>query len=521
MTVGSGTLSIENTITDAAGRAQSTFTLGGMETVVSVSAEKIPTPIFFTAGGSINTFDSALRAALAKLLTEHNNNTITPTTMEAYLANVTRLDLSALGIRDLSGLETATKLEYLSLSENGISDISDLASLTALQDLGLSKNSVTDISALAGLTALQNLWLDHNNISDISMLSGLLALKHLYLAGNNITDISPLTKLPALTHLELGTQRLDYASLYTYIPALQARDVDVQFTDRVATVLSKVSGDAQSSEAGAALQPFVVEVKDADGYLFAGVPITFAVTAGDGTLSVEETETDVDGRAGSTLTFGNTNAAVTVSVGQDEIQTTFTATRAREIRDVSEKITGPWLWMIAPTTPGQGGAASTDVDSLAAVSGGAVTETIVATRGANEGDKVGKLAWTLGEISETGLNNVNNTITQIGLGQGDINHHSSYALIILESVTNQQNIPMKVGSDDSIKVWLNGKVVHKNPIDRGASNFQDNFSVNLQQGDNILLVKVSERGGDWSMFVGVGGTGVTPVYKPLSESPHH
>jgi len=519
VTVGSGTLSIEETITNAAGRAQSALTLGDMETIVSVSAEKIPTPTYFTAGGNIDTFGPALRATLAKLLAEYNSSTTTPKTMEAYLASVTRLDLSALGIRDLSGLETATKLEYLSLSESGISDISDLAGLTTLQDLVLSKNSITDISALAGLTALQNLWLDDNNVSDVSMLSGLVALKHLYLAGNNITNILPLTKLTALTHLELGIQRLDYASLYTYIPALQARGVDVQFTERVATVLSKVSGDAQSGEAGAALQPFIVEVKDADGYPFPGVPVTFAVTAGDGTLSVEETETDVGGRAESTLTLGDINTTVTVSVGQDGLQTTFTATRIREIRDVSEKITGPWLWMIAPTESWQGGAASTDIDSLAAASGGAVTETMIATQGANEGDKVGLLMWTLGEISATGWNNVNDTVTRIGLGQDDIDDHSSYALIILESATSQQNVPMKVGSDDSIKVWLNGKVVHRKPINRGASNFQDDFSVNLQQGDNILLVKVSERGGDWSMFVGIGGADVTPAYKSLGESP--
>ena len=43
-----------------------------------------------------------------------------------------------------------------------------------------------------------------------------------------------------------------------------------------------------------------------------------------------------------------------------------------------EKITGPWLWMIAPTEPGQGGAASIDIDSLAVASGGAVTEADVA-----------------------------------------------------------------------------------------------------------------------------------------------
>ena len=185
---------------------------------------------------------------------------------------------------------------------------------------------------------------------------------------------------------------------------------------------------------------------------------------------------------------------------------------------VSGKITGPWLWMIAPTEAGQGGANSTDIDSLEAASNGDVTEDMIATEGANEGDTVGDLAWTLGEIADTGGNNVNDLVNEIGLGEGDVNDHSVYGLIILESPTDQSGVPMKVGSDDSVKVWLNGEVVHTNAINRGAGDFQDDFKVNLVAGDNILLVKVSERGGGWSMFAGVGGTDVNAVYKSLSVS---
>ena len=176
------------------------------------------------------------------------------------------------------------------------------------------------------------------------------------------------------------------------------------------------------------------------------------------------------------------------------------------------KITGPWLWMIAPTSPGRGGARSTDVDSLAVVSGGRVTEASIAANGANAGDAVGGLVWTLGEISETGGNNINDVVNRIGLGRGDLNDHSSYALITLES-DRAQRVQMRVGSDDSIKVWLNGSVVHRNAVDRGAGDFQDTFSVDIKQGDNLLLVKVSERGGGWSMFVGVNAD-VNAVYKP-------
>ena len=200
-------------------------------------------------------------------------------------------------------------------------------------------------------------------------------------------------------------------------------------------------------------------------------------------------------------------------IGTPPNQTDKTARNNSVIADLSlEKITGPWLWMIAPTETGQGGAKSINVDSLAEVSNGIVTEADVATNGANEGDSVGNLVWTLGEISATG-NNITDLINEIGLGRGDVNDHSSYALITLESTRVQSDVTMAAGSDDAIKIWLNGEVVHNNPIDREASDFQDKFKVNLNKGDNLLLVKVSERGGWWNMFVGIDAE-VNAVYKP-------
>ena len=180
--------------------------------------------------------------------------------------------------------------------------------------------------------------------------------------------------------------------------------------------------------------------------------------------------------------------------------------------DSRPKITGPWLWMIAPTEVGQGGANSNNVDSLANASSGNVTEADVATNGAKEGDVVGNKVWTLGEISATGDDNVTDLVNAIGLGRGDVDDHSSYALITLESAIARSGVTMRAGSDDSVKVWLNGEVVHNNPINRGANDFRDRFKVDLKKGDNLLLVKVSERGGWWSMFVGIDAE-VNAVYK--------
>ena len=81
--------------------------------------------------------------------------------------------------------------------------------------------------------------------------------------------------------------------------------------------------------------------------------------------------------------------------------------------------------------------------------------------------------------------------------------YSAYALITLNSKVDQSDVLMFVGSDDAIKVWLNGRVVFKNAVDRGAKDFQDSFKVDLNKGNNLLMVKVSQNGYKWCMFVGI------------------
>jgi hypothetical protein len=167
-----------------------------------------------------------------------------------------------------------------------------------------------------------------------------------------------------------------------------------------------------------------------------------------------------------------------------------------------KKITGPWLWMIAPAGAGQGGQASTDIDMLDKASGGKVTEAMVAKNGAKEGDAVGQFKWTLSEIAEVGGDNVNPVANKLGAA-GNVEDHSSYALITLTADKDQPGVLATVGSDDSIKVWLNGEMIWKNAVNRAAGNFQDLFPASVKKGDNLLLVKVGERGGGWSMFVGI------------------
>ena len=79
-------------------------------------------------------------------------------------------------------------------------------------------------------------------------------------------------------------------------------------------LLTRVSGLEQKGPAGTALEePYVVSLQDQNGKPYAGAIVTFAVTAGGGTLSATTDTTDADGRAATTLTLGTlpgTNAVV-------------------------------------------------------------------------------------------------------------------------------------------------------------------------------------------------------------------
>ena len=68
---------------------------------------------------------------------------------------------------------------------------------------------------------------------------------------------------------------------------------------------------------------------------------------------------------------------------------------------------------------------------------------------------------------------------------------------------------LAVGSDDGIKIWLNGELVHENLVQRGVSKDQDVVEVLFREGDNTLLVKVEQGGGGWGFVLRVVETFLT------------
>ena len=273
-------------------------------------------------------------------------NSISDISPLTALTNLTYLSLGGNSISDIAPLAGLTNLTELFLWSNSISDISPLTALTNLTWLNLENNSISDISPLAGLTNLTELFLWSNPISDISPLTALTNLTRLVLGGSPISDISPLTALTNLTRLGLGRNSisdisplventglrgntgleseswfileqnpLNYTSINMHIPALQERGIDVIFDNRTPRSIRIVSGNDQEGASDSALaSPFIVEVQDENSVAFEGVPVTFAVTAGGGTLSVTSVTTDSNGRAESVLTLGPNPGTNTVTV---------------------------------------------------------------------------------------------------------------------------------------------------------------------------------------------------------------
>jgi hypothetical protein len=54
-----------------------------------------------------------------------------------------------------------------------------------------------------------------------------------------------------------------------------------------------------------------------------------------------------------------------------------------------------------------------------------------------------------------------------------------------------------MGSDDGIRVWVNGKVVHNHEVGRGYSAGADAFTIQLKAGINHIVVKCDNYRNGW------------------------
>ena len=143
------------------------------------------------------------------------------------LENLRSLNISGIGLDNISFLKNAGKLESLVAEENAIKDITPLTELKSLRVLYLDRNSISDITALRDLSSLEELLLYKNNIENIDALKDKKYLYRLMLNENiGLRNIDALKDVPNISSVDISdTAVTDISALkdakYLYYIALK------------------------------------------------------------------------------------------------------------------------------------------------------------------------------------------------------------------------------------------------------------------------------------------------------------
>jgi alpha-galactosidase len=110
----------------------------------------------------------------------------------------------------------------------------------------------------------------------------------------------------------------------------------------------------------------------------------------------------------------------------------------------------------------------------------------------------GEKALTWQRIFASKKNGIVNLTAEIGPHEWAI----AYGYTEIESV-NPRTVILKCGSDDGIRIWLNGQVVHSNEARRSYKPHSDSATIHLKAGINRLLVKIDNAQYGWAFGVAV------------------
>jgi hypothetical protein len=105
-----------------------------------------------------------------------------------------------------------------------------------------------------------------------------------------------------------------------------------------------------------------------------------------------------------------------------------------------------------------------------------------------------KAKWTPAKVGDNGALNFVDIFPD---------KHENTACFTYVTITAPKAVSCKMllGSDDGVKAWLNGDLVDSQHVARGLTVDQDAVDVKLKAGENKLLVKVLQIGGDWALCV--------------------
>lgn len=93
---------------------------------------------------------------------------------------------------------------------------------------------------------------------------------------------------------------------------------------------------------------------------------------------------------------------------------------------------------------------------------------------------------------------------------GAVENVSAYAYAEFEAPEAAPG-EIRLGSDDWVKVWLNGEAVHESASFRGVALDQDRVPVTFREGKNTLLLRINQGVLGWGFVVRITDTDGTPI----------
>ena len=433
-------------------------------------------------GASVHIPDVNLRAAIAGVLGKAPSAAITAEEM-ARLTNITAVGRD---IRDLTGLAFAKNLTVLVIGYNPLSNLSPLASLTKLREVHFQDTEVADLSPLSGLRDLEVINASATRITSLAPLAGLKNLQKLDTIHSDITDLSPLAGLTNLTRLLLYDCKATDLSPLKGLTKLTW--LGFPHTNNISD-FSPLSGLTNLKH----LDLFHTEIADLS--MLTGLVNLETLLLDHNRIEDVSPLASLPNLETLYLHINKIEDFSPLDGIRKDIEV-FTWHRNPGYPQGGPKIEGPWLWLLFQKRNSDIG-----VDYLSEASNGKVREQQIAARGTTAGDRVGDSLWLEDTLEVYDYNNSyrnRNNLRRLLLSEKYVIEPENswlvvYGVLLVNSPRIQRTRIFLGAGGSPRKVWHDGELVYhyKHYVDRDAynSDYQDFFSITLQKGKNVLLVR--------------------------------
>jgi len=124
-----------------------------------------------------------------------------------------------------------------------------------------------------------------------------------------------------------------------------------------------------------------------------------------------------------------------------------------------------------------------------------------------------KVTWREGNFPDGQINNLK-------LFRNECNTNSAVYLYRELDLGGTAELPVSLGSDDTLTVWLNGKKIHEENVYRACTPDEVKLTLRLQPGKNALLLKICQGDGDFAFYYAAKAPTVVgpPMFEDVSDA---